>query len=142
MIPGPVERVTPVDLTQSKDMPRTDELLISVRDFLRGDVMSETHGRTNFMARVASNSLDIVLRELALDETCRGLEHARLTTLLDADDELDTLRWRLVHGLRDGSIPLDLAGLSNHLRTTVVNQIAIDQPKYSGFKTSLDKNVE
>ncbi len=136
LIPGSVELVTPNDLTRSQDMPRTDELLISVRDFLRGDVMSETHGRTNFMARVAGNSLDIVLRELALSDAGRALEHARLQSLLDADADLDALRWRLVHGLRDGSIALDLSGLAEHLRVTVVNQIAIDQPRYSGYKTA------
>ncbi len=136
LIAGPAELVSPVDLTRSKDMPRIDELLISVRDFLRGDVMSETRGRSNFLARVASNSMDIVLRELALGQAGRELEQARLKRLLDAEDSLEALRWGLVRGLRDGSIALDLPGLAEHLRTTVVNQIAIDQPKYSGFKTA------
>ena len=45
---------------------RSDELLTSVSDFLRQQVMTETSGRTQFLARVASNSLDIVQRELAL----------------------------------------------------------------------------
>ena len=142
LIPGSVELVTPNDLTRSQDMPRTDELLISVRDFLRGDVMSETHGRTNFMARVAGNSLDIVLRELALSDAGRALEHARLRSLLDADADLDALRWRLVHGLRDGSMALDLPGLAEHLRVTVVNQIAIDQPRYSGYKTATAGTID
>jgi aminoglycoside phosphotransferase (APT) family kinase protein len=137
LIPGPVELVSERDLTASDDMPRIDELLVSVRDFLRGDVMAATSGRTNFLARVAGNSLDIVLRELTLADAARAREHERLQSLLGARGGLSELRWKLTRALRDGSMPLDQPGLAEHLRATVVNQIAIDQPKYSGFKTAL-----
>ena len=66
LIPGPVELVEPQRLSGPADMPRIDELLVSVRDFLHGEVMNETSGRTNFLARVAGNSLDIVQREMAI----------------------------------------------------------------------------
>ena len=33
-------------------------------------------------------------------------------------------------------MPLQSDLLQEHLRTTVVNQIAIDQPRYAGFKTA------
>ena len=119
-------------------MPRIDELLESVRDFLRGDVMAETRGRTRFLARVASNSLDIALRETALGPGHRVAELAGLRAVLkDAQGDLETLRWRLVHGLRDGSIGLATPGLADHLRQTVAVQIAIDQPRYSGLATAL-----
>ena len=136
LIPGPVELVAGVDPNASREMPRVEELLVSVRDFLRGNVMNETRGRTNFLARVAGNSLDIVRRDLLLGGEHRANELARLQALFAADAGLDELRWRLVAGLRDGSTPLDQAGLAEHLRATVVNQIAIDQPRYSGFKTA------
>ena len=137
LIPGPVGLVEPRDLAASDDMPRIDELLISVRDFLRDDVMAATQGRLNFLSRVASNSLDIVLRELERGEACRAGELARLRALFGSGDDLSTLRWRLTHGLRDGSIPLDMPGLAEHLRITVVNQLAIDQPKYPALQTAL-----
>jgi aminoglycoside phosphotransferase (APT) family kinase protein len=137
LIPGPVELVRPLDLGNSVDMPRADELLVSVRDFLRNDVMGETKGRTNFMARVAANSLDTVLRELALGGRHRAAELDRLQRFYDSHDDLATLRWRLVNALRDGSQSLDDEALKKYLRETVVNQIAIDQPSYSGFKTAM-----
>ncbi|MBT4045150.1 MAG: phosphotransferase family protein [Rhodospirillaceae bacterium] len=140
LIPGPVELVSEPDSTND-EMPRNDELLISVRNFLHGDVMAETEGRTNFMARVAGNSLDIVLRDQALGPAHRHLERQRLNALFVADDSLENLRWRLVNGLRLGEMALDHPGLAHHLRQTVVNQIAIDQPKYSGFKTALGHNT-
>ena len=99
--------------------------------------MSETRGRTNFLTRVASNSLDIVRRDLLLGAEHRANERARLQGLFGAEAELDELRWKLVAGLRDRSIPLDMPGLAEHLRATVVNQVAIDQPRYSGYKTAI-----
>lgn len=137
LIPGPVTLVEPKPFDSHLDMPRTDELVSSVRDYLRGDVMTATEGRLNFLARVASNSLDIVLRELSLGEAQRKQEHQRLRALFAANDDLEELRWRLVHALRDGSMPLDQPGLADHLRQTVANQLAIDQPSYSGLKTAL-----
>lgn len=133
IIPGPVEIVAESPSVTSMDMPTIDELIVSVRDFLRADVREATEGRDNFMALVASNSLDIVLRELHLGPGHRAREHERLRQLFGRDDSLDALRWELVNGLRNGSIALDLPGLADHLRATVVNQVAIDQPRYSGF---------
>lgn len=137
LIPGPVELVASSDPFSSVDMPRADELLISVRDFLRNDVMPETQGRTNFLSRVASNSLDIVLRELSSGPAHQAEELARLQGLFDSSNDLPTLREELVQGLRDRTLALDDEALQTHLRQTVVNQIAIDQPKYSGFKRAI-----
>ena len=103
LIPGPVELIAPQPFSSRLDMPRSDELLRSVRDFLHQDVMNATQGRLNFLARVAGNSLDILLRELEVGPEHRRLEHERLRALLGRDEDLETLRWRLVHALRDGT---------------------------------------
>ncbi len=137
LIPGSFELLEPLELSSTLDMPRTDELVSSVRDFLHGEVMDATSGRINFLSRVAGNSLDIVLRELAVGEAHGQGERGRLSKILGAAGDLEELRWRLVHALRDGTMPLDEPGLADHLRTTVVNQVAIDQPRYSGYKTAL-----
>jgi hypothetical protein len=34
-------------------------------------------------------------------------------------------------------MPLSTAGLDEHLRSTVVNQVAIDQPSYSGYRAAI-----
>lgn len=138
LISGPVELVKESPGFTSVDIPRTDELLVSVRDFLRNDVMDETTGRANFLSRVAANSLDIVLRELTLGPVHQALELERLQALFQSEEGLEALKRRLVTELRDQQISLDNQALQNHLRQTVVNQIAIDQPKYSGFKKALD----
>lgn len=138
IIPGPVDLIEPATPSTTIDMPTSEELLTSVRDFLREDIRGSVEGRNSFMALVASNSLDIVLREMTLGPAHLAAEHARLANLLDTSATIDELRWQLVRGLRDGSIALDHPGLSAHLRNTVVNQLAIDQPKYSGLNVALE----
>ncbi len=123
------------------ELPRDDELLISVRDFLREDVMGATTGRTQFMARVAANSLDILLRDQQLGPALRAAEHTRLSAIMGHAGTREALRWELVEALRDGSMALDTPGLVDHLRTTVIGELAIDQPSYSGFKTALQGGV-
>jgi aminoglycoside phosphotransferase (APT) family kinase protein len=137
LIPGPVEVPAKRRGASSTDTPHVDELVRSVRDFLREEVMSATQGRTQFLARVASNSLDIVLRELELGAAHGEREREGLERLTGRKGELEALRWALVEGLRDGSVALDRPGLADHLRQTVVTQVAIDQPRYSGLATAL-----
>jgi aminoglycoside phosphotransferase (APT) family kinase protein len=137
IIPGPVTLVDASTPESSVDMPRVDELLMSVRDFLREDARQALSGRDSFLALVASNSLDIVQRELTLGPEHLHGELERLRALFGSDDSLERLRSRLCDGLRDGSIELDRPGLADHLRTTATNQLAIDQPNYSGLAVAL-----
>jgi hypothetical protein len=140
LIPGPVELLASDVATSAFDMPRLDELVTSVRDFLREDVMKATSGRTQFLARVAGNSLDIVLRDLAVGHRHRQRQMARLRALLGEDGDLDALRRSLVSRLRAGLMSLDHPGLADYLREAVVNQVAIDQPTYSGLKIARGKS--
>ena len=54
------------------------------------------------------------------------------------DGSLGELRLLLVEGLRDGTIAMDADGLVDHLRSTVVNQVLIDQPNYPGCVAALE----
>ena len=137
LIPGNVELVATETEHGSNEMPRMEELLVSVRDFLREEVMRETQGRTNFLARVASNSLDIAIREQVMGWRLKEGEVKRLNELVHRDGTLDELRWKLVKDIRSHAIELDAPGLEDYLRFTVVNQVSIDQPKYSGLKTAI-----
>ena len=84
LIPGPVSLVQPKVDVGLVDMPRADELLRSVTDFLREQVMTETTGRTQFLACVAGNSLDIVQREMAFGEAAAAQERERLQSFCRA----------------------------------------------------------
>jgi aminoglycoside phosphotransferase (APT) family kinase protein len=137
LIPGPVTLIAPDPLPSNLDMPRLDELVTSVRDYLNEDVMQATSGRTRFLARVAGNALDIVVRDLAVGSRHRQHQLERLRALLAETGDLEALRWSLVRRLRDNEIALDHPELAATLREAVVNQVAIDQPNYSGLKTAL-----
>ena len=138
-MPGLVELVDSSDSANDMGMPGMDELLVGVKDFLRQQVMPETEGRTNFMARVAANSVDIVVRELESGPQANKLEFERLQRLLGESGQgsLLALRWQLSDALTAGSMALDSPELQEHLRLTIANQVAIDQPKYSGLHTAL-----
>ncbi len=136
IMPGSVSAATDT-APLGAELPRNDELLVSVRDFLREDVMAATSGRTQFMARVAANSLDILLRDMSLGPSLRAAEQRRLVAVMGHDGAREALRFELVEKLRDGSMALDQAGLVEHLRATVIGELAVDQPNYSGFKNAM-----
>ena len=77
------------------------------------------------------------LRDGSLGAEHRRLELERLRAIFASKDDLSDLRWRLVNALRDASMPLDQDSVIAHLRDTVANQLAIDQPRYSGLATAL-----
>ena len=130
LIPGPYEAIAPTFPDLGLDMPESSELLESVHDFLRDQVMTATEGRLRFLSLVASNSLAILMRESSLSQEHRTREQERLSALLGVSDSLPRLRRALCEKLRDGEMPLDAPELAEHLRQTVMNQLLIDQPKY------------
>ena len=139
LIPGSVALLEPTLDKQNVDSPRSQELLSAVSTFLRNDVMQETGGRTRFLARVSANVIDIILRETRDLQLYRQMELDSLCKLFSVDGEsLEALRWRLVESLRKKGCRLDDESMQAHLRQTVVNQIAIDNPKYSGLEQALN----
>lgn len=138
LIPGPVRLAPEAAAASSTDLPAADELLASVRDFLRQDVIQATEGRTRFLARVAANTLDILHREARSAAAHRALELARLQDYFAEEADLETLRRRLVQDLGEGRILLDDAKIQEHLRLTVMNQLAIDQPGYASLRQALE----
>ena len=119
-------------LSEGTQLPMPAELLDGVADFLRKDVAGKLDSHNGFLARVAANSLGIARREFQFGAELAAQEQQRLRALLGRDDELDALRWELVHRLR-ADMPLDTPGLAAHLRQTVAGQLAIDQPGYSAL---------
>ncbi len=137
LIPGTVALPEVGAATRDKSMPRNDELLTSVRDFLRGDVMASTTGRTQFLARVAANSLDILQRDSEYGSAYRTRETALLEDLLETRGDYVTLKELLCRRLRAGNVRLTDAALQDYLRFATLTQALIDQPQYSGVRTAL-----
>ena len=142
LIPGPTQLLHPETAAAPEaaiDLPTADELLRSVREFLHEDVMAETRGRTNFLARVAGNSLEVVRRELTSGAALAAGESERLGRLLKAPiEDLKAARAALIEQICAGTLALEDATLVDYLRFSVVNQAGIDQPKYTGYRRALE----
>jgi len=69
--------------TPVPDRPTKRELLGAVRSFLEQELMPELEGVKRFHARVASNVLAIVSREIEREEPMLRGQHQKLAELLD-----------------------------------------------------------
>ncbi len=120
-----------------QNSPDTAELVLAVREFLETRIAPSLDGHTGFHARVAMNALAIVERDLALGPSARAREHDRLKALLGRDGSLEDLNAALARAIRTGTITLDAPALKEHLRETTLDKVAIDQPRYSGYRDAL-----
>ena len=124
-----------------QDEPTPIELTRAVADFLRNDIAPVISGHNAFKLRVAINVLDLVARQLTLAEGSDAAEAASLKTLLGIDGSLIDLNRRLAEKLAAGEVDLATSGLSEHLWTTTMAKIAVDQPNYASYRRELgEKN--
>ena len=122
-----------------EDTPSSEEVVGAVRDFLRDEVMPELIGRKSFHVRVAVNALGIVERRFQLGTAQDAAERERLEALLGREGDLDTLNRELCRRIRSDELTLDNPLLEKHLWQTTLDKVAVDQPKYSGYRTALGR---
>jgi len=117
------------------DAPSQSEMIAAVKSFIDQTALPSLKGHAAFHARVASNVLATVLRELEHRPAAESAERQRLVALLNADDTapVDHLNRDLCEKLRKGELDLSSPGLLSHLKTTTIDQLSIDQPGYSGL---------
>jgi hypothetical protein len=121
------------------DPPSSVELVTAVREFLEDHALPNLEGRNAFHARVAANALAIVARQLERGPEAEAREQERLAALLGTEGTLDEQNRELCRRIRSGRLALDDAGLVSHLRTTSLDKLAVDQPKYSGYRRAVEK---
>jgi hypothetical protein len=121
------------------DPPSLRELVAVVREFVERQAMPALEGRVAFHARVAVNALAIVERELELGAEADAAEVERLRALLDRDGDLEALNRELCRRIRAGDVTPETPGLIEHLRATTLAKLAVDQPRYSGYRRALER---
>jgi aminoglycoside phosphotransferase (APT) family kinase protein len=121
-------------------LPLSGELLTSTRDFLRNEVAGAMEGRNAFLARVAANSVDIVLRELEYGADAEMWEQQALRGLLQTTGGTSYLRSKLCAAIRLGEIDLKRPDLHAYLRDSVLAQAMIDQPGYPGTIEAMNRD--
>lgn len=119
------------------DQPSVQEILEAVQAFLTETAANELKGHSAFSARVAANLLSIALRDHQNRSTAEISETAGLISLLNDENpspDLEHMRRRLCARIMAGDLDLNSPGLFGHLKTTAIQQLKVDQPKYSGLR--------
>ena len=121
------------------DAPSPSELIAAVKSFIDDTAAPQLTGHAAFHARVASNVLATLLRELEQRPAAETDEAVRLRAILKADPNatLESMNRDLCARIRGGQMDAATPGLFQHLKTTTIAQLSIDQPNYSGLKAAL-----
>ena len=120
-----------------QDEPTPTELIKAVADFLRHEIAPEISGHHAFKLRVSINALDLVTRQLALEQDSDSAETARLSALLNLQGSLGELNRALAERIARGEVDLQTPGLTEHLWRTTMDKLAVDQPNYAAYKREL-----
>ena len=122
-----------------QDRPRVDELIEAIENFLRGDVLPRSDGRSRYHLRVALNLLNIVRRELAhgplqLRMEWDGLRELRAVSHDPADyaTALRLANERLCAAIRDGQYDAEgpRGNLLAHLRRVIEDKLRVANPGF------------
>ena len=106
------------------DAPSAIELLEAVREWIDRDVISSTDGRLRFHARVASNMLAMVEREIDFGASQAAAHEDRLARLGVADDT------ELAAAIRDRRFDDRADELRTILAEMVADKLAVANPRY------------
>src|SRR5229473_8464121 len=123
-----------------QDEPTPTELIKAVADFLRNDIAPEITGHNAFKLRVSINALDLVTRQLALEQDSDAAEALRLSQLLGVQGSLTELNRTLADRIAKGELDLQTPGLAEHLWQTTMDKLAVDQPNYASYKRELGES--
>jgi hypothetical protein len=120
-----------------QDEPTPEELVKAVADFLRNDIAPVISGHNAFKLRVSLNALDLVTRQLKLEQSSDAAELARLSRLLGKQGSLAELNRALADRIAKGEIDLQTPGIADHLWQTTMDKLAVDQPNYGSYRREL-----
>jgi|TARA_B100000767_G_C19448498_1_gene403012 hypothetical protein len=120
--------------------PSKEELITSIIEFLENDVIEELNGQKRFHAHVAKNSLNIVLRQLKLEDKSSSMEKNRLSKILKTDKTIGEMNQILCSNIDNNKIDINNNELIDHLFKTTMEKLEIDQPNYSGFLAEKNKS--
>jgi hypothetical protein len=113
--------------------PTSLELIDAVIGFIEQRAAPQLKDRDAFLARVAVNALAAVRREIELGPQAEAAAVQRLRDLLGHDGDFSGLNAELCDKLASGELTLNPAVIA-HLKASIVDQVKIDQPNYSGLK--------
>ena len=125
-----------------QDSPSSSEMLTAIISLLSDRIMPKIEGHDSYALLVAINALKTVKRECDHRDEFESAEKQRLTDLLSHDGSVSELNAELCEKIRSGDFTLNDKNVLEHLKQTAIDQVRIDQPRYSGLAYALEqKNV-
>jgi Domain of unknown function (DUF6285) len=115
-----------------RSMPDASTLLSAASQYLERELMPTLSGYHRFQTRVTVNVLNIIRRELELQGKHESSEGARLAPIVGHDGPIDTLNNELCDLIRRGGIDPGDPALRAHIRQSLADALAINNPKWTG----------
>ena len=113
-----------------KSKPEAAILLEAAVKYLESELMPTLSGYYRFQTRVTANVLNIVKRELEMRGEQASVERQRLARLLGHDGDAEELSRELAEKIRKGAIAIDGPELREHIRRSLSDALAINNPKW------------
>jgi uncharacterized protein DUF6285 len=113
-----------------RSIPGAAVLLTAAVKYLEQELLPTLAGYHRFQTRVTANVLNIVRRELELRGSQAAAERERLRALVGHDGEIEILSAELCDSIRSGAIALNDPDLRAHLRQSLADALAINNPKW------------
>lgn len=119
--------------------PSSSEILSAIQNLLKDRIAPQVEGHDAYALRVAINSLGIVQREVLSRHDYEQKEKSRLVDILGHDGDLAELNSELCEKIRSGHFTQKDKAVLQHLKLTAIDQVQLDQPKYSGLADALKR---
>lgn len=114
-----------------QSFPDTPTLLSAAVKYLEDELFPTLNGYHRFQTRVTINVLNIIRRELELRAAQSAAERARLVAMLGHEGDVQALSEDLCERIQRGEIDLNDTNLRAHLRQSLVDALAINNPKWT-----------
>ena len=113
-----------------RSLPDAATLLNAAAKYLEDELLPTLADYHRFQTRVTINVLNLVRRELDLCEAQAASEHKRLAAILGYDATIEELNTDLAKRIRDGKLALDDPALRSHIRQSLADALAINNPRW------------
>jgi Domain of unknown function (DUF6285) len=113
-----------------ESIPKAAVLLEAAVKYLESELMPTLEGYHRFQTRVTVNVLNTLRRELELRSAQAVAERSRLVTMLGHDGDVEALSVELAERIRAGAISIDDPALRAHVRQSLADALAINNPKW------------
>ncbi|HMD04829.1 MAG TPA: DUF6285 domain-containing protein [Candidatus Binatus sp.] len=113
-----------------ESIPKAAVLLEAAVKYLESELMPTLAGYHRFQTRVTVNVLNTLRRELELRGVQADAERSRLVAMLGHDGDVETLSVELAERIRAGAISIDDPALRAHVRQSLADALAINNPKW------------